>query len=49
MFTVLQRGWKVEAGKLVFTPLLDDDESEISAVKVIGNTLTYARELERIV
>ena len=45
----LQRGWKVEGSKLVFAPLLDDDESEISAVKVISNTLTYARELERIV
>ena len=45
----MQRGWTVEGGKLIFTPLQDDDESEISAVKVISNTLTYARELERIV
>lgn len=44
-----ERGWKVEGSKLVFAPLLDDDEGEISAVKVISNTLTYARELERIV
>lgn len=47
--TNVQRGWQVEGGKLIFAPLLDKDSGEVSAVKVISNTLTYARELERIV
>ena len=49
MLDDVQRGWKIEGSKLLFAPFLDNDEAEISAVKVISNTLTYARELERIV
>jgi hypothetical protein len=45
----VQREWRVEGGLVKFAPQQDEDEGEISAHKVINNTLSYARELERIV
>jgi len=39
----------MEGGQVRFSPQEDEDEGEISAHKVINNTLSYARELERIV
>jgi hypothetical protein len=48
-FAAVQREWHVEGGQVMFGPQEDEDEGDISAHKVINNTMSYARELERIV
>ena len=34
---------------MLFAPLEEEESREVPAMRVINNTLTYARELERIV
>lgn len=44
------RDWKINGNKIIFEiDTTEDEKEQIPATKVIGRTLLYARELERIV
>lgn len=46
----LQRGWEVQDGKVLFTPAPKCSAAkELPSLELINYTLTYAKELERIV
>lgn len=45
----MQRGWNVENERVVFQPHLVAAPDSMNAMDVITNSMTYARELERIV
>ena len=45
----LQRGWRVQGGKVTFDPEQMKATRDLPAKELISNALTYARELERIV
>lgn len=44
-----QRGWELRDGRVFFQPLDKAGAHDINALEVISNSMTYARELERIV
>ena len=46
---LLQRGWELRDGRLYFQPQEKGDDHGVNAMEVISNSMTYARELERIV
>ena len=45
----LQREWLVKDGKISFRQTEDKTMPEMPSKELIDNTLTYAREIERIV
>jgi hypothetical protein len=45
----MQQEWHVRDDKVFFQPHVEEALVPLEAVDLIGNTLTYARELERIV
>ena len=45
----MQRGWEQRDDRIYFQPNADKPARDFKSVEVIGNSLTYARELERIV
>ena len=47
--STMQRGWERRDDRIFFQPHADKPARDIKSVEVIGNSLTYARELERIV
>lgn len=44
-----ERGWELRDGLIYFHPVLEKVVRDIKSVESIGNSLTYARELERII
>ena len=46
---VLQRGWQVKGDTVYFDQQAQDDLKDVPALELMNHTLTYARELERIV
>ena len=46
---VVQRGWQVKGDIVYFDQQAQDDLKDVPAVELMNHTLTYARELERIV
>lgn len=46
---LLQRGWELRGGRMFFQPAPEKTVRDIKSVETIGHSLTYARELERIV
>lgn len=47
--TPMQRGWTIENGRVLFNTEEEEETAQVTALNVINNSLTYARELERIV
>ena len=45
----MQRGWQVKDKVVYFEQQAQDDLKDLPAVELMNHTLTYARELERIV
>lgn len=45
----VQRGWELRDGRVFFQPPEKTGVHDINALEVISNSMTYARELERIV
>lgn len=45
----VQRGWKVQGDVVHFDGQSQDGIKDVSAIELMNHTLTYARELERIV
>ena len=46
---VLQRGWQVKGDTVYFDQQAQEDLKDVPALELMNHTLTYARELERIV
>ena len=46
---LLQRGWQVKGDSVYFDQQAQDDLKDVPALELMNHTLTYARELERIV
>lgn len=44
-----ERGWDLKEGRVFFQPQQQVNDAQVDAVEVIGNSMTYAHELERIV
>lgn len=44
-----QRGWELRDGRVFFQPPEQTGVHDLNALEVISNSMTYARELERIV
>lgn len=49
ILTVVQRGWDLREGRLFFQPPDTSGAHNVDALEIISNSMTYARELERIV
>ena len=45
----MQRGWQIKDKVVYFDQRAQDDLQDLPAVELMNHTLTYARELERIV
>jgi hypothetical protein len=49
LFNVMQRGWDLREGRVYFQPPDTSGAHSVDALEIISNSMTYARELERIV
>ncbi len=49
LLSLPQRHWDVKDGRFFFQPQLEAAIGSVNAMEVITNSMTYARELERIV